>query len=86
LKHPVSAKYYDDSLGNDYRPNDFDSIFKWGWFCIRRVFCYNDYKKTKKTKEYLLHSIGNFPYHKIYSNIIIRFQIWKKIYIYVIFI
>jgi len=30
LKHPVSAKYYDDSLGNDYRPNDFDSIFKWG--------------------------------------------------------
>ncbi len=30
LKHPVSAKYYDDSLGNDHRPSDIDSIFKWG--------------------------------------------------------
>jgi hypothetical protein len=30
LKYPVSAKYYDDSLGNDFRPSDIDSIFKWG--------------------------------------------------------
>ncbi len=28
LKHPVAAKYYDDS--NDFRSNDIDSIFKWG--------------------------------------------------------
>ncbi|CAF1271691.1 unnamed protein product [Rotaria sp. Silwood1] len=30
LKHPVSAKYYDDSNDNDFRPSDMDSIFKWG--------------------------------------------------------
>lgn len=30
LKHPVSAKYYDDPVSNDLPPNDIDSIFKWG--------------------------------------------------------
>jgi hypothetical protein len=30
LKHPVSAKYYDDSINNDIRDSDVDSIFKWG--------------------------------------------------------
>lgn len=30
LKHPVSAKYYDDTFGNEYRSSDIDSIFKWG--------------------------------------------------------
>ncbi len=30
LKYPVSAKYYGDSVGNDYPSSDIDSIFKWG--------------------------------------------------------
>lgn len=30
LRHPVSARYYDDSPTNEFRTNNFDSIFKWG--------------------------------------------------------
>ena len=30
LRHPVSARYYDDSPQNEFRANNFDSIFKWG--------------------------------------------------------
>lgn len=30
LKHPVSAKYYDDSISGDWPSSDIGSIFKWG--------------------------------------------------------
>jgi hypothetical protein len=30
LKYPISAKYYEDSQGNEIRSNDINSIFKWG--------------------------------------------------------
>jgi hypothetical protein len=30
LKHPISSKYYDDSLGNNIPGNEASSIFKWG--------------------------------------------------------
>ncbi len=30
LRHPVSAKYYDDPFGNNIPENEASSIFKWG--------------------------------------------------------
>ncbi|CAF1349128.1 unnamed protein product [Adineta steineri] len=30
LKHPISAKYYDDSIGSDFPRMEGTSIFKWG--------------------------------------------------------
>ena len=30
LKHEVSAKYYEESNGNEAGPSEMDSILKWG--------------------------------------------------------
>jgi hypothetical protein len=30
LRHPISSKYYDDSLGNNFPDGEASSIFKWG--------------------------------------------------------
>jgi len=30
LRHPISSKYYDDSLGNNIPDGEASSIFKWG--------------------------------------------------------